>query len=163
MIKLLIAPHPMLRAQCVPVSFDDAPRLRHLEREMVEVMTRARGIGLAAPQVRLLLRVFTMKPMGRAPIALFNPEVVSTGGGYVTDREGCLSFPGQTRYIRRPAQVAVRYRTATGDERSEVFVGYDARCVQHEIDHLDGVTFDLLPVSQSAMAMKARDMARGRR
>lgn len=161
-MNLILAPDPILRTACAPFDFA-GQKAAWLEREMIEVMIRERGIGLAAPQVGRLCRVLVMKPMGRAPIGLFNPEIVTLGGGYATGKEGCLSFPGQTRLVRRAQQAAVRFWTAAGLERTEVFVGLDARCVQHELDHLDGVTFDAKASPQSAMAMKALAAKRGRR
>jgi peptide deformylase len=119
-------------------------RVRELLPRMFATMYRAPGIGLAAPQVGVGLRfaVVDLMPDNKPdPIVLINPEVVARSEEQATREEGCLSLPGQYADVTRPAQVTVRYTDATGAKRQIDAEGLLAACLQHEIDHLDGVLF----------------------
>jgi peptide deformylase len=111
---------------------------------MLATMYRAPGIGLAAPQVGVGLRfaVVDLMPDDKpAPIALINPEVTARSQEQATREEGCLSLPGQYADVTRPARVTVRYTDAEGARRQIEADGLLAACLQHEIDHLDGILF----------------------
>jgi peptide deformylase len=111
---------------------------------MYEAMYLAPGIGLAAPQVGLDLR-FAIVDLHendvRAPITLINPEVIRESDQLAAREEGCLSLPGQYAEIVRPESVRVRYHDLDGKRHELDATGLLATCLQHEIDHLDGVLF----------------------
>jgi len=143
-LPILIVPHPSLRARARPVGPADMAFVRVLAPRMFASMYRAPGIGLAAPQVDVPLRVTTvdLAPDNvRTPIALINPEVVAASKELATREEGCLSLPGQFADVTRPARVRVRYLDLTGARQEIEAEGLLAACLQHEIDHLDGVLF----------------------
>lgn len=143
MIRPIVqVPDPVLRGVAAPVErIDDG--LRDLARDMLETMYAAPGRGLAAPQVGLPLRLFVMdvgwKEGAPAPMVLLNPEVLGVSEETALREEGCLSIPGRLSRVRRPAQVALRWLDLDGAAREDSFDGFAATCVQHEIDHLDGV------------------------
>ncbi|MGA8196942.1 MAG: peptide deformylase [Acetobacteraceae bacterium] len=143
-LPILIAPDPMLKARARAVTADDMPRVNELLPRMFATMYGAPGIGLAAPQVGVGLRltIVDLMPDDRSnPITLINPEVVARSEKLATREEGCLSLPGQYADVTRPAWVTVRYTDANGAKRQIEAEGLLAACVQHEIDHLDGVLF----------------------
>ncbi len=143
MIRPIVqVPDPVLREMAAPVeAFDDG--LRALAQDMLETMYEAPGRGLAAPQIGLGLRLFVMdvawKEGEPEPYVFVNPVVVEASDERVTREEGCLSIPGRTSRVTRPAEVALRWQDLDGAEREGRFDGFAATCVQHEIDHLDGV------------------------
>jgi len=110
-----------------------------LVEEMTALMIRENGIGLAAPQVGISRRLFVMAVAGRYR-SCFNPEVTEKSTVLVDFDEGCLSFPGDQCIIKRPDWIEVRYQDHAGTEINDVLYGLEARCFQHELDHLDGVT-----------------------
>jgi peptide deformylase len=143
-LPILIAPDPMLKARARAVTADDMPRVNELLPRMFATMYGAPGIGLAAPQVGVGLRltIVDLMPDDRSnPITLINPEVVARSEKLATREEGCLSLPGQYADVTRPAWVTVRYTDSNGAKRQIEAEGLLAACVQHEIDHLDGVLF----------------------
>jgi peptide deformylase len=143
-LPILLVPDPILKARAKPVTERDLERVRGLVPRMFLTMYRAPGIGLAAPQVGVGLRfaVVDLQPDDtRAPIVLINPEVVNRSEEQATREEGCLSLPGQYADVTRPARVAVRYTDLDGAKRQIEAEGLLAACLQHEIDHLDGILF----------------------
>ena len=144
LLAILIAPHASLRARARAVGPGDADRVRALLPRMFATMYQAPGIGLAAPQVDVGLRVavIDLAPKDvRAPIALINPEVIAVSKELATREEGCLSLPHQFADVTRPAIVRVRYLDEAGARREIEADGLLSACLQHEIDHLDGVLF----------------------
>jgi len=144
LLPILIAPHPLLKARCRPVGAGDADKVRELVARMFATMYKAPGIGLAAPQVntKLRLAVIDLMPNDRpAPIVLINPDIVAISDELATREEGCLSLPGQYADVTRPARVRVRYLDLSGARQELDADGLLAACLQHEIDHLDGVLF----------------------
>jgi len=109
-----------------------------LATEMLELMKNNDGIGLAAPQIGISKRVFVMAVHGRERVC-FNPEITFRSDVLTEFSEGCLSFPGEQCIIKRPDTIAVRYQDHRGDWTEDEMVGLEARCFQHELDHLDGV------------------------
>ena len=109
-----------------------------LASEMLELMKKNDGIGLAAPQIGISKRVFVMSVHGRERVC-FNPEIVETSRELASFDEGCLSFPGETCTILRPDTIIVKYQDSHGDWEETNLVGLEARCFQHELDHLDGI------------------------
>jgi peptide deformylase len=143
-LEIVVYPHPTLRKVCDPVqSFDE--ELRAFVEAMFEAMERARGIGLAAPQVDVPRRIVVVRisrdqePEVRR--VLINPVVLSTHGLQISMAEGCLSFPGMSAEIVRPEGVTISYQALDGERVEERAEGLLARVYQHEIDHLDGVLF----------------------
>jgi len=107
--------------------------------QMIVFMKKNNGIGLAAPQIGVSKRLFVMEIDGTQR-ACFNPEIVDHSDDLTEYPEGCLSFPGEECKIKRPSAVSVRYQTVTGDWVQESLSGLTARCFQHELDHLNGIT-----------------------
>jgi peptide deformylase len=143
-LPILLVPDPTLRAKSLPVGPRDTDTVRGLLPRMFATMYDAPGIGLAAPQIGQKLRfiVVDIQPNEtRQPIALINPEIIARSTDLATREEGCLSLPGQFAEITRPALVKVRYLDETGARREIEANGLLAACLQHEIDHLDGVLF----------------------
>ncbi len=142
--SILIHPDPRLKKICAPVEGVDAA-LRKLADDMLETMYDAPGIGLAAPQVGILKRLFVMdysaKDEDLAPMALFNPEVIWASKDLNTYEEGCLSIPDMYEDVTRPAAVKVRYLDLDGKQQELDLDGLGATCAQHEIDHLNGTLF----------------------
>lgn len=143
-LPILIMPHPSLKAKARKLLPADREIAGALIPRMFAAMYKAPGIGLAAPQVGSLLRLVVIDLMendGHRPIVLINPEIVAASKELATREEGCLSLPGQYADVTRPAQVKVRYETIAGIRVEIEGDGLLAACLQHEIDHLDGVLF----------------------
>ena len=142
--KILILPDPVLRKVAQPVeAIDD--RIRTLAGDMLDTMYDAPGVGLAAPQVGVLERVVvcdcSREGEPPAPMALVNPEIVWASEERKVHEEGCLSIPEYTEDVERPASVRVAYLDLDGNRQEVAADGLLAVCLQHEIDHLDGVLF----------------------
>ena len=142
-MQIITYPHPTLRHKSKPIRRVDA-ELRALIREMFTLMYAAKGIGLAANQVDLPLRLFIINlksdPKDGEEMVFINP-VISLPKGSAEDEEGCLSLPGLYSQVIRPKQVRVNAYSLDGKELVADVGGMLARCVQHEYDHLDGVLF----------------------
>ena len=134
---------PALRQTAHPVT-DITPRITTLVTDMIDTMHAAPGIGLAAPQVGEALRVVVLDlSVGARPddlLVLINPEWVSREGMQL-EEESCLSLPGLSATVARPARVVVRGRNLQGQPVEVAGEGLLARALQHELDHLDGVLF----------------------
>ena len=119
--------------------------VRELARQMLLSMYAAKGIGLAAPQVgvhqQLLVIDLDLENPATPPMVLINPEITAQGGSICTYEEGCLSIPGVYLDVVRPSVVEVTYRCEMGRSRRLKADGLLARCIQHEMDHLNGVLF----------------------
>jgi peptide deformylase len=143
-IPILIAPDPILKAKARPVAKADDPAIRDLAAKMLASMYLAPGIGLAAPQVGQSLRLITIDLMPNnkpSPMVLINPVIVALADELATREEGCLSLPGQYADVTRPARCKVRYLDLTGARREVEAEDLLNACLQHEIDHLEGVLF----------------------
>ena len=141
---ILVAPHKSLKSRARAVLPADRDAVRLLAPRMLAAMYAAPGIGLAAPQVDVGLRlaVVDLAPGDeRAPIVLVNPEITRVSAEWATREEGCLSLPGQYAEVSRPAAVRVAYADLDGKRHEIDAEGLLAACLQHEIDHLDGVLF----------------------
>lgn len=158
LLPILIAPHARLKAKARPVGKDDEASVRAIIPRMFATMYTAPGIGLAAPQVDLGLRmlVIDLMPDNKpAPLAMINPEIVAASTELATREEGCLSLPGMYADVTRPARVKVRYLDETGARKELEAENLLSACVQHEIDHLDGVLFvDHLSILKRNMIMR---------
>jgi peptide deformylase len=143
LLPILFVPDPRLRAKAKPVQPGD-PRVPALAERMLATMYKAPGIGLAAPQVGEMLRlvVVDVRPdEAREPMVLVNPEIVAVSRDTETREEGCLSLPNQFADVTRPARVKVRWTDLAGGRKELEADGLLAACLQHELDHLDGVLF----------------------
>ncbi len=144
LLPIIIAPDPRLKQICAAVErVDDA--VRQLMDDMVETVHRAPGVGLAAPQVGVLKRVIVVDVAKRdeepRPYRLANPEILWASDEKVTFEEGCLSLPEMYAEVARPEKVRVRY-IDENDRRQELEAsGLLATCIQHEMDHLEGILF----------------------
>ncbi len=165
LLPILVAPHRSLKTKARPVGGADMDGVRLLVPRMFEAMYEAPGIGLAAPQVDVGLRLAVVDLMPgevRQPMVLVNPEVLQVSTEWATREEGCLSLPNQYADVSRPARVRVGYTDLEGKRREIDAEGLMAACLQHEIDHLDGVLFvDHLSVLKRNMLM--RKLAKERR
>lgn len=144
LLPILIVPHPVLKEVAAPVRAVDA-KVARLMDDMLETMYEANGLGLAAPQVGLLQRVIVMdvheKGEPPRPIQMANPEIVWKSEETALCEEGCLSIPELYADVMRPKSVRVRYQDRAGAVQELEADGMLAVCVQHEIDHLNGVLF----------------------
>lgn len=141
---ILTAPDPRLKKKAAAVASVDA-EVRQLMDDMLETMYAAPGIGLAAPQIGELKRVVVLdierEDVKTGPICMANPEIVEASDEDATYEEGCLSVPDHYSDVARPARVTVRYLDRDGEAKELACEGLLATCVQHEIDHLDGILF----------------------
>ena len=166
---IITAPDKRLKARSEPVAAVDDD-VRALLDDMLETMYAEDGIGLAAIQIGEPRRciVTDVHPPGEppAPLKLVNPEIVWCSEERVRREEGCLSFPDHYAEVERPASVTVAYQDETGAPRELTAVGTLAVCLQHEIDHLEGVLFvDYLSLVKRSIILrkliKARRAAEG--
>lgn len=141
---LIILPDPLLREVSKPVERVDSEILT-LADDMLETMYDAPGIGLAAIQVgvprRLLVVDVAREGEEKQPLVVINPEIVATSDALSVYEEGCLSIPDYYAEVERPAEVTVRFVGRDGKEQTVQADGLLATCLQHEIDHLNGVLF----------------------
>jgi peptide deformylase len=164
-LPILIVPALILKARAKPVQPQDGETVAKLVPRMFAAMYAAPGIGLAAPQVGVGLRlvVLDLMPEGNsAPLTLINPELSYTSSETATREEGCLSLPGHYADVTRPAHVRVQYTDLAGAKHEIAAEGLLAACLQHEIDHLDGVLF-VDHISALRRNMILRRMAKERR
>ncbi len=143
-LDIITIPNPLLKKVSKPVDkVDDA--LRKLMDDMLETMYAAPGIGLAAIQVGVEKRVLVLDLDGdadnREPLYMVNPEVLWASDEMNIYNEGCLSVPDQYAEVERPRDIKVRYLNYDGEQIEEDMTELKATCVQHEIDHLNGVVF----------------------
>ncbi|MDQ2716740.1 MAG: peptide deformylase [Chloroflexota bacterium] len=137
--KIITSENPILRQKAKKVHRFDAS-LKKLVNDMFETMHAAHGVGLAAPQLALSIRLFVAE-FDEDKVAIFNPEIVKTEGELL-GTEGCLSIPGYVGdNIRRAEKVVVKGLNVTGKPIKVTGEGWFARVLQHEIDHLDGILF----------------------
>ncbi|MDZ4368067.1 MAG: peptide deformylase [Afipia sp.] len=141
---IIILPDKQLRLISKPVE-KITPEIRALADDMFETMYEAPGIGLAAIQIAVPLRLITMdlskKEGEKEPRVFINPEILSSSEELSVYEEGCLSIPEYYEEVERPARVRVRFMDIDGEIHEEDADGLYATCIQHEIDHLNGVLF----------------------
>lgn len=142
---ILIHPDPRLKKLAEPVA-RVTPEIEALASDMLATMYDAPGIGLAAPQIGVLQRIFVMDAnrdpeVERQPMVLINPEVTWESEEKNIHEEGCLSIPDQYAEVTRPSQVKMRWLGLDGKTHEQEFDGLWATCAQHELDHLNGVLF----------------------
>lgn len=141
---IVLLPDPILRQNSKPIERVD-DELRGFADDMLETMYDAPGIGLAAIQVgeplRMLVLDVSKEEEENQPHVFINPEIVATGDAPSTYEEGCLSIPDYYAEVERPATVTVEYLDREGKQQTMEADGIMATCLQHEIDHLNGVLF----------------------
>ena len=142
-LKIARMGHPVLLREAEPVPDPTLPDIRRLVADMAETMRDAQGIGLAAPQVHVPLRLFVWRGDGNNASALFNPEVEPLGEEVESVWEGCLSIPGLRGCVTRPRRVRFRGLDGEGRPVEGEAEGMAARVIQHETDHLDGVLYPM--------------------
>ena len=143
LIPIITIPDPVLRKVAAPVP-EITDGVRQLLMDMAETMYNAPGIGLAAPQINISQRLIVMdcgKDETPELLKMINPEIISRSNELAVLEEGCLSIPDQTADVERPASVEVKYTDIAGGEQRLTCEGLLAACVQHEVDHLDGMLF----------------------
>lgn len=151
LLPIIEIPDPVLRAQSEPVERVDAD-LRRLISDMFETMYKAPGIGLAAVQVAVPRRLLVIDlqepesdeedaPPVKDPHVFINPEILHRSDARKVYNEGCLSIPDQYAEIERPDIVRLRWTDQKGKERESEFGGLMSVCIQHEVDHLNGILF----------------------
>ena len=166
---ILEVPDPRLKTVSTPVeTFDDD--LRTLVADMFETMYDAPGIGLAAIQVGVPKRVLVIdlqeqedeegKPI-KAPRVFINPEILDPSAEQSLYNEGCLSVPDQYAEVERPASIRARWQDLDGEVHEEAMEGLMATCLQHEMDHLEGILFiDHLSRLKRQMVLKKLEKMR---
>ena len=164
--KILHYPEPLLKQKSEAVSeFND--ELRQLAQDMAETMYDAPGVGLAAPQVGVLKRMVVIDcSASEEPndlIVAVNPEIVASEGDSV-EEEGCLSVPGFWANVKRFETVTLRYQDVEGNSHERTADGLLGICMQHELDHLEGILFvdRLSPLKRSLFRKKYMKMVKER-
>ena len=156
--KILIEPDPILRKKCEPLDkVDDS--VRKLMNDMLETMYAAPGIGLAAVQIGILKKLVVIdvskEEEKKNPLFLINPEIVYKSNQTSVYEEGCLSLPGQFAEIERPSECTLNYIDYDGKKKELKAKGLLATCIQHEVDHLNGILFiDYLSKLKKDMIIK---------
>ena len=167
--------NPELRRVTQPVEHIDE-QIRTLVADMIETMHHASGIGLAAPQIGRIERIFVvdLSPMADSlqeegieippqPMVFLNPRITESGDHESDYEEGCLSIPDIHEEVRRPERIVMSYRDMDFVERTEEFDGMLARVIQHEYDHLEGVLFldHITPLRRRLLKRRLRDITNG--
>lgn len=157
-LDIVIAPDPRLKRRCAPVGGVDG-EVRRLMDDMLETMYDAPGIGLAAPQVGVLRRVIVVDAAREdeepQPYCMADPELLWISEELQTQEEGCLSLPDYYADVTRPRAVRVRYIDHDNEVRELETEGLLATCIQHEIDHLNGILFvDHLSALKRSMILR---------
>ena len=140
-IELVKHPDVFLRSvsNTVPFPLDD--KTSRLIKFMTKAMYQHHGIGLSAIQVGYQLRMFVMdcSRSGDNPKVFINPKIVEKSDETLRDMEGCLSIPGRRSDVKRHIRIILKYQDESGKEERKTFYNLEARCIQHEMDHLDGI------------------------
>ena len=138
----------ILTQTCRPALFNKSLVNLRLAQQMVQLMLKEKGIGLAANQVGLDLQLFVMF-VDREIFHCFNPKIVEASQEIIISQEGCLSFPAQECLVPRHQHILAEYASAGGHYQQREFTGLAARCFQHELDHLTGITMHMRAHSES--------------
>ncbi len=156
-MKLLFYPNDFLMKSVKPFKFEENDPVK-TEIEILDLMDRSRGLGLAANQVGLDASVFGMLKSNGDKIAIFNPVIRGASKETNLDIEGCLSFPALMLKVNRANSIAVSYQNKEGTTVNEELHGFDARVFQHEFDHLQGINFiDRVSKLKLDLALKKRN------
>jgi len=164
--------NPVLRKIAEPIT-KDYPQLPELIHNMFDTMYNADGVGLAAPQIGLPIRllVIDLAPfkeenpeLGSFRIAMINPVILSFSDEVVSGEEGCLSIPGIHESVNRAQKIVIRYNDTNFNEHTEEYEGYKARVIQHEYDHLEGNLFTdkVTPIRRQLLKSKLTNIVKGK-
>ena len=151
-MQIFVNPYHTLHTESTPVDLSQGVAgysdLEKFEREMVNLMKASKGIGLAANQVGITKRFFAIGyesfDVFQKPVIIWNPLIVRSSEEIVEDVEGCLSFPGIWLKVKRPKKVTVRWQNLKGDTLMQHLDGIESKCFQHELDHINGITFNTI-------------------
>ena len=156
-------PHPSLRDKAQLVKKENLKAASDLVDALFETMYAWRGMGLAATQTQVPLSVLVIDTeqvngTGTLKRAFINPVIIGQSENTVTTEEGCLSFPGVFAKVERPNSITIESMTLTGEQETVILNGVDAVCIQHEIDHLNGIVFfdHLKPAKRRMVEAKVR-------
>ena len=143
-MQIIVAPDSRLNQISKKVEIIDDSIASTLD-QMLECMYQNNGIGLAAPQVGILKRLVVIDCSDnkdiKKPLKLINPEIIKLSKNISEFEEGCLSLPSQYAKVTRPSEITLKYKNIQGLNCESEFIGLEATCIQHEIDHLDGKLF----------------------
>jgi len=165
LLPIIYAPDPRLKIKCRPVETVDQ-EVRDLMRDMLETMYAAPGIGLSAPQVGddrcILVCDVAREDEAPQPLQLVNPAIAWQSDDIVLAEEGCLSLPDHFAEVERPRAVRVRYLDENGEQREIDADGLLSTCMQHEMDHLQGILFVdyLSPLKRNIILRKMKKLKR---
>jgi len=137
-VKIIEWPDPILTKVCEPVTVFDNGTIEFAQQLMDTLILTKNAVGLSAPQVGESIRIIVMKV--NRPYIMFNPEIVKESEIEI-GKEGCLSFPGMFLDIQRSKKITVRFQDVFGRSQKLKFADLEARCILHEIDHLNGIVF----------------------
>ena len=162
----------VLRKQAEPIAAD-YPELNTLITNMYDTMYKAEGVGLAAPQVGLAIRLLVIDlvafkeddpELGAFKVVMINPTILERSEEEVTLEEGCLSIPGVHENVSRSEHIKIKYQDANFNEYTEEFNGYKARVIQHEYDHLEGHLFTdrVSPIRRQLLKSRLTSIVKGK-
>ena len=149
-LNIMINPYHTLHIVSQEFQFDEIPmrydNLEKFENDLIHLMIHSKGMGLAANQLGITKRFFAIGhesfDVFKKPVIIYNPVLVNADEEQELGPEGCLSFPGIWVQVSRPKTVTVKYQNNKGEYFLSRLEGIEARCFQHELDHLDGITFN---------------------
>ena len=161
-MKLVKSDDPILKTPADNWVFGLDLNSEQVANDLINTMKENNGMGLAANQVGLSKRVFAIKlTTFPEPVVMFNPRIISASDETATAEEGCLSFPNLWLDVKRPKSIVSEYFDKSGKECKIELNNIDARCFQHELDHLDGICFtDKVSTLKLAMAKKKQQKQR---
>ena len=141
-LKIIKYPDPFLKQKCLPVTSYDK-ELKLFAEDMLTTMYRSKGIGLSAIQVGVLKRliVIDVSEELKKPLIFVNPVITPSSSKFFDFKEGCLSFPGIYETVKRNEEIVVEYNDIVGKKLSMKATGLLSICIQHEVDHLEGIVF----------------------
>ena len=149
-MSIMVNPYHTLYTVSTEFQFDEIPMryndLEKFENDLIHLMIHSKGLGLAANQIGITKRFFAIGhesfDVFKKPAIIYNPVLVFADEEQELGQEGCLSFPGVLLQVSRPRIIMVRYQNNKGEFLLSRLEGLEARCFQHELDHLDGITFN---------------------
>ena len=149
-MSIMVNPYHTLYTVSTEFQFDEIPMryndLEKFENDLIHLMIHSKGLGLAANQIGITKRFFAIGhesfDVFKKPAIIYNPVLVFADEEQELGQEGCLSFPGLLLQVSRPKIIMVRYQNNKGDFLLSRLEGLEARCFQHELDHLNGITFN---------------------
>ena len=139
-MKLRLAPYDLLTKKVNAFNFNKLDA-EQIEKEIIDIMLKHDGLGLAANQVGLDARVFAIHNKEAEPFAVFNPQIIESSNDKILREEGCLSYPDLWMKVKRPEHIVVKFTNSQGKTIQEAYNGLLSRVFQHEYDHLDGICY----------------------